>query len=82
MPILLQKSFEAYNSYYGLYRAEWCRRTGLPMYSRKDWEIIERERLFTKSRAKREKVNINDNIVCAWYRMQNGYTPLFRVREE
>lgn len=78
----LKQTNESYNTYYKMYRAEWCKKTRLPMYARKDFEIIEKERLYTKSRAKREKVQIDDTEVVAWYRRMNGYTPLFKVKED
>ena len=31
---------------------------------------------------KKEKVQINDTEVAAWYRTSNGYTPLFRIKGE
>lgn len=77
----LEQTYESYNFYYKMYRAKWCKKTGLPMYEKKDFGIVEKERLYTKSRAKREKVQINDTEVAAWYRTSNGYTPLFKVKE-
>ena len=74
----LIKTKESYNAYYKQYRAEWCRKTSLPMYSRADFETIEKERLFTVSRAKKCKVQIDTTKVCAWYRRPNGYTPMFK----
>lgn len=74
----LTKTHESYNSYYKMYRAKWCKQTGLPMYSKKDYEVIEKEKLYSKTRAKKEKIQVNTNKVCAWYRMPNGYIPLFR----
>lgn len=74
----LQKSNDSYDSYYKMYRAKWCRLSKLPMLSNKDWEQIQREGLYTKTRAAKEKVNVNYNEVAAWYRMYNGYVPLFR----
>ncbi|MBQ7788409.1 MAG: hypothetical protein IJ398_02005 [Clostridia bacterium] len=74
----LIKTNESYNSYYSQYKAAWCRKTGLPMYSRKDFEVIEKEGLYTMSRAKRCKVQIDTTKICAWYRRSNGYTPMFK----
>ena len=75
----LEKTSESYNSYYNLYKAGWCRLTGLPMYSKKEFPLIEAARLYTVSRAKREKVQIDTSVVRGWYRMANGYTPLFKA---
>lgn len=77
----LEQTNESYNFCYKMYRAEWCRKSGLPMYSSKDWPAIESEKLYTKTRAKKEKIQIDDSKVCAWYRMTNGYTPLFKIKE-
>ncbi len=74
----LEKSYESYNEYYKQYKAKWCKESGLPMYSRKDFDIIEHEGLYTRSRALKEKVEIDIETVCGWYRRQNGYTPLFK----
>ena len=76
----LEQTRESYNFYYKMYRAEWCKKSGLPMYARKDFATVEKERLYTRSRAKKEKVQIDETAVCAWYRRSNGYTPLFKVR--
>ena len=76
----LEQTHESYNFYYKMYRAKWCKKTGLPMYAKKDFAIVEKERLYTKSRAKKEKVQINDTEVAAWYRTSHGYTPLFRIK--
>jgi hypothetical protein len=77
----LEQTYESYNTYYKMYRAEWCKKTGLPMYSKKDWCTIEAERLYTKSRATKKKIQIDTTEVCAWYRTAHGYTPLFKVKE-
>lgn len=77
----LEQTRESYNSYYKTYRAEWCKKSGLPMYAKKDFEIVEREGLYTKTRAKKEKINIDETKVCAWYRRPQGYTPLFKIKE-
>lgn len=74
----LIKTHESYNDYYKQYRASWCRKTGLPMYSRKEFETIEKEGLYTITRAKRCKVQIDATKVCAWYRRPNGYVPMFK----
>ena len=79
MPDYLIQTNESYNSYYKSYRAEWCRKSGLPMYQKKDFETVEKQRLFTRSRANKEKVQINTTKVVGWYRRPNGYTPLFKA---
>ena len=79
---LLDKTDESYNKYYKLYKASWCHKSGLPMYGKKDWNTVQEQGLYTITRAKKEKVSIDASNVCAWYRMPNGYTPLFRRKEE
>lgn len=74
----LIKTHESYNDYYKQYRASWCKKTGLPMYSRKEFETIEKEGLYTITRAKKCKVQIDTTKVCAWYRRLNGYVPMFK----
>ena len=78
----LEQTKESYNPYYKTYRAEWCRKSGLPMYQKADFETVEREGLYTKSRARREKVDIDTTKVAGWYRRPNGYVPLFKCRIE
>lgn len=77
----LEKTRESYNFYYKLYKAEWCKKSGLPMYGKKDFATVEEKHLYTVTRAKKEKIQIDTNTVCAWYRMTNGYTPLFKSVE-
>ena len=74
----LEKTHESYNSYYRLYKAEWCKKSGLPMYNKKDWATIKEAQLYSISRAKKEKIQIDTTTVCAWYRMAHGYCPLFK----
>ena len=78
----LAKTPKSYNSYYKTYRAEWCRKSGLPMYSRKNFDEVQSKGLYTATRAAKEKVSIDESVVCGWYRLPNGYTPLFRERQE
>lgn len=77
---LLEKNSGSYNSYYKLYRADYCRMTGLPMYSSKDFEYLEKNNIFSKTRAKKEKVEIDETSPVGWYRMQTGYAPLFALK--
>lgn len=78
----LEKTKESYNSYYKQYKATWCKKSGLPMYAKKDWNIVEEQELYSVTRAKRAKVEIDAGSVCAWYRMPNGYIPLFKRKEQ
>ena len=77
----LEKTKESYNSYYNQYKAAWCKKSGLPMYSKNDWGKIEKDGLYSVTRAMRARVKIDTETVCAWYRMANGYIPLFKRKE-
>ena len=76
---LLEKTSATYNKYYKAYRAAYCHSTGLPMYGSKDFAEVQEKGFYTKTRAKREKVQIDESQLVGWYRMPNGYTPLFRA---
>ena len=80
MKNLLEKTDETYNKYYKLYKAAYCRTTGLPMYGHKDFPEVEAKKLYSKTRAKLAKVEIDESRPLAWYRCENGYTPLFGVK--
>lgn len=75
----LEKTKESYNDYYKTYRAAWCRRSGLLMMDSSCWEQIQAEELYTVSRAKKKHVSIDMKCVRAWYRVANGYVPMFRA---
>lgn len=79
---LLEKTSATYNEYYGTYRAAYCHSTGLPMYGSKDFAEVQEKGFYTKTRAKREKVQIDESQPVGWYRMPNGYTPLFRAEQQ
>ena len=76
----LEKTGESYNVYYKTYRAEWCRKSGLPMMDSSCWDKIQAEDLYTVSRAKKKHVSIDMTEVYGWYRLRQGYVPLFRAR--
>lgn len=78
----LEKTKESYNSYYKQYKAAWCKKSGLPMYTKNDWGKIEKDELYSVTRAMRAKVEIDKTAVCAWYRLANGYIPLFKRKEQ
>ena len=78
----LIKTRESYNDYYKQYRAAWCKKSGLQMYQRKDFETVKRLELYTCTRAKKEKVSIDTSRVVGWYRRPNGYAPLFERRKK
>ena len=71
----LEKTKESYNSYYNQYKAAWCKKSGLPMYSKNDWDKIERDELYSVTRAQRARVAI-DTTVCAWQ------TDIYRFSKE
>ena len=76
----LEKTEESYNKYYKLYKASWCRKSGLPMYGNKDWSTVQEQELYSITRAKKAKIEIDTETVCAWYRMPQGYIPLFKKK--
>ena len=67
----LEKTKESYNDYYKTYRAAWCRWSGLPMMDSSCLEQVQAEDLYTVTRDMKH--------VCAWYRVTNGYVPMFRA---
>lgn len=75
----LEKTKESYNDYYKTYRAAWCRKSGLPMMDSSCWEKIQAEDLYTVSRAKKKRVSIDMKKVCGWYRIWQGYVPMFKA---
>ena len=74
----LVKNCETYNGYYTQYKAKHCIASGLPLYDHDTAEKMVADKLYSVTRAKREKVNIDQTKVCGWYRMCNGYIPLFK----
>ena len=70
----LEKTKESYNDYYKTYRADWCRKSGLPMMDSSCWEKIQAEDLYTVSRAKKKHVSIDMKKVCGWYRIWHRQT--------
>lgn len=75
----LEKTKESYNDYYKTYRAAWCRKSGLPMMDSSCWEKIQAEDLYTVSRAKKKHISIDMKKVCGWYRIWQGYVPMFKA---
>lgn len=73
----LEITAESYNESRGCYRARHCHATGLPRYDRSDFSFLEKNGIYTKSRAERENVKLNRAVVVGWYRVQHGYVPLF-----
>ena len=76
----LKQTPDSYNSYYKTYKAVHCRQTGLTMYNHKTAELMVNAELYSKSRAKKCKVEIDETTVYGWYRVQQGYVPLFKRR--
>lgn len=71
----LDQTPESYNSYYKTYRADWCRKSSLPMFCKNDFELI-KDRYYTITRAKKAHISIEKDV-SAWYRTYNGYVPMF-----
>lgn len=74
----LEKTAESFNKYYNCYRASWCKKSLLPMYQSKDKTKMRNDGLYLRSEAKRLRIKIDTTQVCGWYRLYNGYTPLFK----
>ncbi len=79
--MLIKEHEEGYHAWSKQYEADYCRSTGLPMYSKKTFAEVSKKQLYTVTRAKREHVAIDDTIVYGWYRTMNGYVPLFRSKD-
>ena len=77
------KNQYTYNAYYRTYKAQYVKTLGLPLFSKDNYEKSIEMNLYSKSRAKKDKVEITDEI-GGFYRMQNGYTPLYysKIRRE
>lgn len=62
---------------YGLYPASYCRALGLPMYNHDDYGQVA-DRYLSKTRCKTmgKPVEPGEEPV-AFYKCQNGYTPLY-----
>ena len=77
---LLEKTDKTYNKNYRLYKADYVRTTGLPMYGHADFPEVQAKKLYSRTRAKLEKVQIDESCPLAWYRCEHGYTPLFGLK--
>ncbi|MBP0983053.1 MAG: hypothetical protein J6A19_04940 [Oscillospiraceae bacterium] len=49
----LEKTKESYNDYYKTYRADWCRKTGLPMYNSDCFDKVKDAGLYSLAERKR-----------------------------
>lgn len=66
---------EKFNKNYKTYTAEYCRSTGLPMYSNGD----EFENLYSKSKCEKMKRPVEDGEEpVAFYRVMHGYCGLYK----
>ena len=63
-----------FNEYYKTYTAEYCKSTGLPMYSKGD----KFENLYSRSKCEKLKRPVEDGEEpVAFYRVKNGYCGLY-----
>lgn len=76
----IEKNTETYNLGYGTYKASFVNQTSLPKFSRDSFDKVLEADLYSPSRAKKEHVEITDEV-GGWYRMKNGYKPLFTVKK-
>lgn len=78
----LTKTPASYNEYYKTYKAAHCKLTGLPLYNHNTAEQMITDNLYSQTRAKKERVIIDETAVCGWYRVYNGYIPLFKTKRQ
>ena len=71
---------KGYNKYKHTYATDYCRSTGLPMFSKKNFPDMESRYLYTRSRAEKESVAIDTAKVCGWYRVMYGYVPIYSMK--
>lgn len=69
-----------YNRYYHTYSASYCRSTGFPMFSSKNFMDAEKQGLYTRSYAVKKKVILDIVKVCGWYRVMHGYVPMYYMK--
>ncbi len=79
----LLQTRETYNTYYNTYKAQYCRKTGLPMLCGRDYAINPDllKKGYSVTRSKKEKVEITEEIY-GFFRVTNGYVPLFKPKKE
>ncbi|EGT4141303.1 hypothetical protein EQY97_10220 [Clostridium perfringens] len=71
-----------FNNYYKCYTAESCRKTGLPMFggniSKEEYYDKYKDKFLSKTRCKEIKKPVYEGEEpVAFYRMLNGYIPLY-----
>ncbi|MFI3325994.1 MAG: hypothetical protein R3Y35_07445 [Clostridia bacterium] len=77
----IEKNNETCNLYYSTYKASFVNQTGLPKFSRDSFDKVLEANLYSPSRAKKANLEITDEI-GGWYRVMNGYKPLFIVKNK
>lgn len=81
MSNLLEKTDKTFNFNRRLYRAAYVHTTGLPTYGHADFPTVQAKKLYSRTRAKLEKVEIDESRPLGWYRCQHGFTPLFGLKK-
>lgn len=78
----IEKNDNTYNKRYKTYKAIYVKSTGLPIYANtvSEYEKVA-EIYLSASRCKKLKKEVNKNSgVVAWYRVMNGFVPLYDIR--
>lgn len=77
----LEKNDNTYNYYYSTFKAEYAKSTGLPLYANTVKEYNDVAEIYiSASRCKKLKKDTEGADVVAFYRVMNGYIPLYDVR--
>lgn len=71
------KEVKAWNAYYKCYTAEYCKALGLPMLNNKTYDKYSNKWLSSTRCNKIKKPVTEDEYPVAFYRVKNGYIPLF-----
>lgn len=76
-----------YNTYYKCYVASYVKTTGLPMFGGSELSKLDYEKYadkwLSKTRCEKIKKPVKDGeAIVAWYRVKNGYIPLYDRSEE
>lgn len=71
----LVKNRDTYNYSYKMYKAEYVKTLGIPLFNKNNFDEMINNKLYSKTRAKKE--NIRTGEIGGFYRMHNGYVPVF-----
>lgn len=80
--VFVKEHQAGWHPYYHLYRASYVHATDIPCYGKDSYQEVVENGLYTVTRAKREHVTIDTTAVRGWYKLTNGYTPMFWEKDE